>query len=204
MNKRVVITVILVFLFVLVLVVPALATDEERHTSVGFRFIGDIFHDRTVTVPGGSIQYVVSGMGEVGGSHTVRSSAARAVYGEERTTIYLSTFMTGTTAIDAPPDKHVRMISEIKLLGGVELLTGVEMDPGESGYIRQSAAASSSQRGNYFKTTNHFGNTGGTTRRVNEVPGYIEDRMEVVGYANVWETTERRVGNERSGFWDKQ
>ncbi len=203
MSKRVIITIALTIMFLSFLVIPALASHEES-TSVGFRYIGDIFHEKEVKVPGGSIQFQVRGLGEVSGTHSVRSSAAEAVYGSGmQNKVYMSASMTGTTAMDAAPDQHVRLISEIYLRNDdVTLQTGMEMDPGESGYIRQSAASSHGPDGDYFKTTNHFGNTGGTTRRVNEVEGYMSDRMEVVGYAAVWEVTEYSRGNAKTGFWD--
>jgi len=200
MSKRVVITIVLTILFLSFLVIPALASDYSS-TSVGFRYIGDIFHEKEVKVPGGSIQFQVRGMGEASGTHSV--STSEAVYGSElQDIIYMSASFTGTTAMDAPPDKYLRMISEVYLRNeNVTLQAGVEMNPGESGYIRQSAASSQGPDGDYFKTTNHFGNTGGTTRRVNDVDGYMTDRMEVVGYADVWEITERSSGNAKSGFW---
>lgn len=203
MSKKIIITVALILLFLTFLVIPALAADESR-TSVGFRYIGDIFHEKEVKVHGGTIQFQVRGLGEVGGSHSVRTSAAEAVYDSGiQNILYMAANMTGRTAMDAAPDEHVRMISEIYLRNeNVTLQTGMEMDPGESGYIRQSAASSDGADGDYFKTTNNFGNTGGTTRRVNEVEGYMTDRMEVVGYADVWEVTERRSGNAKTGFWD--
>lgn len=199
MSKRVAITIVLTLLFLSILVIPALANYSS--TSVGFRYIGDIFHEKEVKVPGGTIQFQVRGMGEASGTHSV--SASEAVYGSgEQDIIYMSASLTGTTAMDAPPDKYLRMISEMYLRSeNVTLQAGVEMNPGESGYIRQSAASSEGPDGDYFKTTNHFGNTGGTTRRVNEVDGYMTDRMEVVGYADVWEITERSSGNAKSGFW---
>jgi len=200
MSKRVVITIVLTILFLSFLVIPALASDYSS-TSVGFRYIGDIFHEKEVKVPGGSIQFQVRGMGEASGTHSV--STSEAVYGSElQDIIYMSASFTGTTAMDAPPDKYLRMISEVYLRNeNVTLQAGVEMNPGESGYIRQSAASSQGPEGDYFKTSNHFGNTGGTTRRVNDVDGYMTDRMEVVGYADVWEITERSSGNAKSGFW---
>ncbi len=201
MSKRVAVTIVLTILFLSFLVIPALASNYSS-TSVGFRYIGDIFHEKEVKVPGGTIQFQVRGMGEASGTHSV--SASEAVYGSGlQDIIYMSASLTGTTAMDAPPDKYLRMISEVYLRNeNVTLQAGVEMNPGESGYIRQSAASSDGPAGDYFKTTNHFGNTGGTTRRVNEVEGYMTDRMEVVGYADVWEITERSSGNAKTGFWD--
>ena len=203
MSKRVIITIAITTLFLSFLVLPALASDYSS-TSVGFRYIGDIFHEKEVKVAGGTIQFQVRGMGEVSGTHSVQTSAAEAVYGlGTQNKTYLSAHMTGTTAMDAPPGEYLRLISEVYLRNDdVTLQTGMEMDPGESGYIRQSAASSHGPDGDYFKTTNHFGNTGGTTRRVNEVEGYMSDRMEVVGYAEVWEITERSSGNAKTGFWD--
>jgi len=203
MDKRIIVTFVLTVLLLSLLVLPALAS-EYSSTSVGFRYIGDIFHEKEVKVSGGSINFHISGMGEVGGTHTVNTSAAEAVYGPGfQNKLYMTASMTGTTAMDAPPDKYLRLLSSVYLRNdNVTLQTGVEMNPGESGYMRQSAASSHGPDGDYFKTTNHFGNTGGTTRRVNEVEGYMSDRMEVVGYAEVWEITERSSGNAKTGFWD--
>ena len=201
MDKRVLSAVLLTLFILLVFALPAVA-QVYNYTATGFRYIGDVFHEKEIDVPGGGINSQVSGKGEVSGSHFVGSSTAAAVYGvQPRTKVHMTANFYGTTAMDAADDEHMRIITEMSLRDA-KLQTGVEMDPGESGYIRQSAYSSSSPDGRYLKTSNYFGNTGGTTRRVNEVSGFMTDRMEVVGYAYVYETTRLRSGTERTGFWD--
>ncbi len=202
MKKRVLIAVALTVLVLMIFAMPALAA-IYRSTYVGFSYVGDIFHEKVVTLPrGGSNLFQVTGRGEASGSHSV--SSREAVYGGGGSnSFYLSTRLSGTTALDAAQDEHVRLISEIYMGAGQNnyVQTGVEMDPGESGYIRQMATHTTGSHGEYMKVSNHFGNTGGITRRVTEVEGHMSDRMEVIGSAQVWETTRKSSGTARSGFW---
>ncbi len=197
MKKRVLAVAVLTILVLSLFAAQTIASVHE-YTATGFRYIGYVFHEKEINVPDGSISFLVRGKGEVSGNHLV--SASQAVYGGQNN-VYLSAYFFGTTALDAAPNELMRITSSVELREAT-LQTGVEMDPGESGYIRQTAASSTGPEGSYLKTSNYFGNTGGTTRRVNEVTGFMTDRMEVVGYAQVWEVTTRRSGTAKTGFWD--
>ncbi len=204
MKQRVLYAVALIILIVVAITAPAFAATSQ-YTGTGFKYIGDIFHEKEVRIPGGNFNFQISGKGEVSGFHSVRSSTAAAVYGSESLTNgYLFAYFQGTTAMDAAPNEHVRLLSEIDFTNRATLQTGVEMNPGESGYIRQWAASSSGSNGQYVKTNNYFGNTGGITKRNNEVNGFIDDSMRVDGYAEVWEVTEVQSGDAKAGFWSPQ
>ncbi len=202
MKKRVFFAVILTVLFILVFTLPALAA-VYKFTGTSFRYIGDVFHEKEIDFTGGGISFQVMGRGEVSGTHYVHTSAAAEVYGKRsQKLVNLSASFHGTTALDAAENEQMRIISEIDLGDRALILTGVEMNPGESGYIKQSAASSVGSEGDYFKVTNQFGNTGGTTKRVLEVGNFVTERMSVEGSAEVWESTTKRSGTAITGFWD--
>ncbi len=194
MKKRVLAVAVLTIFIISVFAVPTVAS-IRNYTAVGFRYIGDIFHEKEVNVPAGSTYFLITGKGEVGGTQVVRDNVDI-----DGMNIYIQNHFFGTTALDAAANEHVRIISDIELDQAL-LQTGVEMDPGESGYIRQFAGYSADSDGSYLKTHNYFGNTGGTTRRIHEVGLYMSDHMEVVGYAEVWEMTSVTSGNGKGGFW---
>ncbi len=194
MKKRVLAVAVLTILVLSLFAVPTVAS-VSNYTAVGFRYIGDVFHEKEVNLPDGRTYFQVRGKGEVGGTQSVRDNVGR-----DGMNIYIQNHFFGTTALDAGANEHVRIISDIELAETL-LQTGVEMNPGESGYIRQFASLNETSRGGYQKTQNYFGNTGGTTRRIHEVGRYMNDRMEVVGYAEVWEITSVTTGDGKGGFW---
>ncbi len=210
MNKKVLITAIVTLLIILIFAMPVTAAvSRYRYSSMHFRYIGDIFHERTINfdLHGGSAFFGVYGKGSASGSQYVneveyqKRNPAAEVY--RITALTLQAYMTGTTALDAAEDEKLLIMSVIKLPAqGVEMSTGVQMDPGETGFINHDIISSQSSEGKYLKMTNHFGNTGGTTKRLLEIPGYLKDQMRVDGYAEVWDTTEMRDGKHKSGFWD--
>ncbi len=194
MKKRVLAVAVLTIIVLSLYAMPAIAS-VRNYTAVGFRYIGEVFHEKEVSVPGGSTYFQVRGKGEIGGSQVVFDGVGAG--GEH---VYIQNHFFGTTALDATEDELVRLLSNI-ILREAEILTGVEMNPGESGYIRQFASSSMTGDGSHLKTTNIFGNTGGTTRRVKEYGAYMSDEMEVIGYAEVWEITELSTGTTKGGFW---
>jgi hypothetical protein len=206
-RKRVFITVALIVLVLFVFSIPALAA-VYRYSGTHFRYVGDIFHERVIDFDGGKAGFQVSGEGSVSGSHEVTTVRYDDMYGSAAdrtysTAAHLTLSLYGTTAANAPADKKLRLISglEVNIAAKTDVVTGVEMDPGESGYIRQTVTTSAGAGGEFLNVTNNFGNTGGTTRRNMEVEGFISDTMSVVGYADVWETTTVRDGNAKSGWW---
>lgn len=210
MKKNILITAIVTMLVLLIFAMPAMAeVSRYRYSSLHFRYIGDIFHQRTIDfqLHGGEAFFSIEGKGSASGSHYVteveykKRSPADQVY--RITALSLQAYMTGTTALDAAENEKLLIMSVIRLPEQrVEMSTGVEMDPGETGFIKHDIMSSQSSYGNYLKMTNHFGNTGGTTKRILEIPGYLKDQMRVDGYAEVWDTTEMRDGDHKSGFWD--
>ncbi|MFU8795606.1 MAG: hypothetical protein ACNA7Z_09555, partial [Dethiobacteria bacterium] len=204
LKRRVLITVTLTLLVLFFLSIPALAA-VYRYTGTHFRYIGDIFHEKVVDFDNGRAGFQVSGEGSVSGSHqvtTVRYDDA-PVDGVYREAAELALYLYGTTSPNAAADKKLRMISglQVNISAKTDVVTGVEMDPGESGYIKQTVSTSSSPDGEYMQVNNNFGNTGGTTVREMEVKGFISDNMRVEGYAEVWETTTVRDGKASAGWW---
>jgi hypothetical protein len=210
-NAIVTILVLLIFAGPALAITPAPKDDVKKYnySSMHFRYIGDIFHERTVNfqLHGGSAYFLTEGKGSASGSHYVtdvefeKRNPASEVY--RITALSLQAYMTGTTALDAAEDEKLLIMSVINLpKQDVEMSTGVEMDPGETGFIKHDIMSSQSTYGDYLKMTNHFGNTGGTTKRVLEITGYLKDQMRVDGYAEVWDTTEMSDGKHKSGFWD--
>ena len=206
-RKRVFITVALIVLVLFIFSIPALAA-VYRYSGTYFRYVGDIFHERVIDFDGGRAGFQISGEGSVSGSQgvsTVRYDDTYTSAGDEvySTAAHLTLNLYGTTAANAPVDKKLRLISglEVNIAAKTEVVTGVEMDPGESGYIKQTVSTSAGADGEFLNVTNNFGNTGGTTKRNMEVDGFIKDNMTVVGYADVWETTTVRDRNATSGWW---
>ncbi len=210
MTKKVFITAMVVLVVFMIIAVPAVAeVNRYRFSSMHFRYIGDIFHERTIDfeLHGGGAYFLIEGKGSSSGSQFV----TEVEYGNRNpsaevyriTALSLQAYMTGTTALNAPEEDELLIMSVIELpKQGVEMSTGVEMDPGETGFISHDIVSSQSSDGNYLQMTNHFGNTGGTTKRILEIPGLLRDQMRVDGYAKVWDTTEIRDGKHKSGFWD--
>jgi hypothetical protein len=211
-KKKFLLTAIVTLLIMLIFAMPVLAAvSNYRYSSMHFRYIGDIFHQRTIDfmIEGGGAFFSVEGKGSASGSHYVteveyqKRNPAEEVY--RITALNLQAYLTGTTALDAAEEEKLLIMSVINLADrgfDVEMSTGVQMDPGETGFINHDIVSSQSSEGKYLKMTNHFGNTGGTTKRILEIPGYLKDQMRVDGYAEVWDTTEMYDGKHRSGFWD--
>ena len=111
--------------------------------------------------------------------------------------------------------KNVRIISQINTTNTIiqaNINVGVEMYPGESGYIEQSVITNARDDGEYLRSTNRIGNTGGVTAKDIEIKAnwgisngsasnIMSEQMRVEGYAELWETTEVRSGNARGGGW---
>jgi hypothetical protein len=209
-KKKFLITAIVTLLIILIFAMPAMAAvSRYRYSSMHFRYIGDIIHEKTINfnLHGGSAFFAIYGKGSASGSQYVteveyqKRNPAAEVY--RITALTLQAYMTGTTALDAAEDEKLLIMSVIELPAqDVEMSTGVQMDPGETGFINHDIISSQSSEGKYLKMTNHFGNTGGTTKRLLEIPGYLKDQMRVDGYAEVWDTTEMIDGKHKSGFWD--
>jgi len=269
MKYRIIISITIVIFLITMITAPVLA-DSYKYTGTGFRYIGDIFHEKEFTFYGGSGFFQVIGYGFVTGSHDIHTSAEKAVYGitTERK-VNIDMYFRGTTdpgyglsaarlerellanvenrrlqaiaALDLrfrtsqtmtaeeyynqmiELDRHydemrsgiiaaysrnknnVRIISNLKLNATsptASMRTGVDMDPGETGFIRQSVAAIRNSEGSHLRIDNHYGNTGGTTKREMSVTGFLSERMHVEGYAEVWESTQVRKGTARTGFWN--
>jgi hypothetical protein len=212
MRKRVVLTVVITLLVLLIFSVPALAA-VYQYTFTGFRYIGDIFHQREVEIDGGpdNFRFIIRGEGSVVGTHEVHASTSPAdeVYGPKSfDKVNMSAYFVGTTALNAAVDKKLLLISEIDLYKKHRAVsrTGVEMDPGETGYIKQFVSSNIGNGGKdeHLSMMNIFGNSGGTTKRILEVDGFVSDTMRVDGYAEVYETTEISNGKAKSGWWDIQ
>ncbi len=204
LKKRIIIISVATLTVLFVFSIPALAA--YRYSATHFRYIGDIFHERTIEFFGGEAGFQISGQGTVSGSQEVTTvrydgSPARHVY--DQTAANLSLNLYGTTDPQADDENKLRMLSGLTVDVGTktDVFTGVEMDPGESGYIKQTVSTTNSIDGEYMRVNNNFGNTGGTTKRNMEVEGFISDTMRVDGYAEVWETTTVRDGNATSGWW---
>lgn len=194
----------LILLVLVVLSLPALAA-VYRYSGTHFRYIGDVFHERVVEFDNGQAGFQVSGQGTVSGSHEVTTVRYDEIATDDvyRSAAELSLYLYGTTAPNAPADQKLRIISglEVNISAKTDIVTGVEMDPGESGYIKQTVSTSTNSDGEYMRVNNNFGNTGGSTRRNMEVRGFISDTMRVDGYAEVWETTTVRDGNASAGWY---
>ena len=196
------------FSLLVFLIFSTTAFANYRYNSTYFRFIGDIFYERTLNFQfhGGSAYFSVEGKGEVSGIITsqekeFRRSPAASVY--RITALNLNAYIKGTTALDAMENEKLLIMSVIELpVHNLEMATGVQMNPGETGFINHDIVSSNSSEGKYLRMYNHFGNTGGTTKRILEIPGYLEEKMRVDGYAEVWDFTEMYDGEHRSGFWD--
>ena len=210
MKKKIFVTAIVTIFVLLIFAMPAMAeVNRYRYSSMHFKYIGDIIHERTYDfkLHGGSAFFSVEGRGSASGSLFV----TEVNYNKPKldaelfrvTALSIQAYITGTTALDALEEEKMLIMSVIKLpQQRLEMSTGVEMDPGETGFISHDILSSQRSDGNYLKVTNHFGNSGGTTKRILDIHGYLKDQMRVDGYAEVWDTTEMRDGKHRSGFWD--
>jgi hypothetical protein len=206
-KKKILIAAIVVLFLILNVSVPVFAS-AYRYTSTHFRYIGEIYHEKTINFEHhvGSAFFWVTGKGSASGSHAVQEvkfdrSPAASVYRD--TAVNIQVYMQGTTALDASNEELLLLMSMIELATQkVKMYTGVQMDPGETGFINQDVVSSVSSEGSYLRMQNHFGNTGGTTKRLLEIPGYIDEQIRVDGYAEVWDFTEMYDGKHKSGFWD--
>ncbi len=102
--------------------------------------------------------------------------------------------------------KNVRLLSSNTIdmkAGQARSRVGVDMDPGESGYIRQTIETSTGSQ-EYLRIRSSFENTGGTTKRELTIPEFFDERLHVEGYARVWERSTVREGNAKTGWWDTQ
>lgn len=72
MQRKVIIGIALILVMILALSLPA-AADEYKRTSTGFRYIGEIFHEKQINYHHGSGSFYIRGYGEVSGSHDVHT-----------------------------------------------------------------------------------------------------------------------------------
>lgn len=84
---------------------------------------------------------------------------------------------------------------------------GIQMNPGETGYIKKSAASKNVPGvGEYVRVDSHIKNTGGITAKSTDYSTggttFIEENLLVIGYADLWESTRMQKGNVKTGWWD--
>jgi len=72
MQRKVIIGIALILVMILALSLPA-AADEYKRTSTGFRYIGEIFHEKQINYHHGAGSFYIRGYGEVSGSHDVHT-----------------------------------------------------------------------------------------------------------------------------------
>ena len=169
MKKNVGLTIILTVLLIVGFAVPAMAQIYTTRTMTGFWYSGDVYHEKEYSVPGGWTSFIVEGIGTAQGNQKLRSTH-EIVEGDNDgpdtvgdIKVNMNASYSGTTAQAAPDNRHMRIITTNQA-GDHMYNTGVEMDPGETGFINQSAAYNKDEGGEYFKVDNHFGNTGGITK----------------------------------------
>jgi hypothetical protein len=164
-NAFLIITAVLIFAGPAMAITPAPKDDvsKYRYSSMHFRYIGEIFHERSINfeLHGGSAYFLIEGKGSASGSHYVteveykKRNPASEVY--RITALSLQAYMTGTTALDAAENEKLLIMSIINLPEqGVEMSTGVEMNPGETGFIKHDIMSSQSSYGNYLKYDQSF------------------------------------------------
>ncbi len=117
MQKKVIIGIALSLVIVLALSLPV-AADEYKRTSTGFRYIGDIFHEKEIDYHRGSGSFYVRGFGEVSGSHDVHSvqysgvNLRDEVYARTEDKVNISMYIRGRTDPNAASDDILRMEEE--------------------------------------------------------------------------------------------
>lgn len=261
-KKKILLSAGLCLILLLALTVPVLASTYQ-YTGTSFRYIGDIFHEKTFKFINGSGSFSIEGIGRAEGTHDVHSAEKDDVR-KSNIVVNLSGTTDSNNALDlermekamidrlesqraqeiaalnnmlrntdrmriedyeselqkinayyddmirevksgfADAKKNLRILSSLQINNPKTKATvniGVEMNPGESGYIKQSVVSNSSADGEYMRINNRFGNTGGKTAKTTEIPGYMSEVMTVEGYAEVWESTEVRSGKAKGGGW---
>jgi len=117
MRKKIIIGIAMTLTIVLALSLPVTA-DEYKRTSTGFRYIGEIFHEKEIDYHRGSGSFFVRGYGEVSGSHDVHSvdygvtSPRDGVYARKEDKVNISMYIRGRTDPDAASDDIIRMEEE--------------------------------------------------------------------------------------------
>jgi hypothetical protein len=201
MKKKLFVTIAVTGLAFLIFSMPAVAA-VYKYTGSSFRYVGNVFHEKEISFTGGSVGFQVTGQGMAQGSHDLHSASDSVYEGEWFNKVNVAIRFTGATAADALDDQRMRILSMMNISQTALVQVGVEMEQGESGYINQNAASIKSSDGSYTKIENHFGNTGGITRRNTEFKGFMNESMSVEGYAEVWESTTVRSGSAMTGWWD--
>ncbi|MDW7740144.1 MAG: hypothetical protein SCJ97_08840 [Bacillota bacterium] len=198
MKKSIIITSLLVLILIAAMALTSLAANSEYTlTRTGFFYRGDVFHEKTVEVSPFKSSYQVAGVGTAQGSHEIRTKDTDGLF-----TANLSAQFYGATAPNAGLNRNMRILTSNTMGSDHTVNTGVEMDPGEEGYIKQTIAYSQDDGGEYVKIDNHYGNTGGVTKNEIAIDGYLNERMRVDGYAEVWQSTTVDKGGTKTGWWD--
>lgn len=201
MKRNVIAIILFATVFIMIFALPAMAT-LYRQSDTSFRYIGKILQEREISFDGGLIRFKVSGEGIAYGYHDARESSAERVYDvtpDSKT--HLRTAISGFTATDAGVDDLVRLMSGI-WLPGAYAINGLEMNPGEEGSMKHESYSSIVPEGKYVDMQSSFKNTGGKTRRELEIDGFLKDKIDVIGYADVWERTVVSDGGKMTGWWD--
>ncbi len=117
MQKKAIIGIALTLILILALSLPA-AADEYKRTSTGFRYIGDIFHQKEIEYHRGSGSFYVRGFGEASGSHDVHSVQYRdgrrrdGTFTRTEDKVNISMYMRGRTDPNAASADILRMEEE--------------------------------------------------------------------------------------------
>lgn len=101
--------------------------------------------------------------------------------------------------------QNMRILSKVTA-NDSESFAGIEMNPGEEGYIKQTVASTKHEGGEYLRIKSHIKNSGGITAKSTDIKSggqtFISENMQVIGSADLWESTRVQRGNAKTGWWD--
>ncbi len=166
-----------------------------------FDYAGVIEHEHKFSFTSGMAALFSEGRGELGGTHQAWSTASKTTSPVRRSTAHSTATYFTRTAANALPGQYMTMISGSRASNDHDAQSGVRPNPGATGYIRETVSSSSEAgKGTYLEHSSNVGTSSGTTRMENTTD-VSSSKVNVEGYAEVYESVVIDNGGPKTGWW---
>ncbi len=172
----------------------------KRFSNV-FDYSGVIEHEHKFSFGDGWAALFAEGSGELGGTHQAWSTASKVTSPVKRSTAHSTATYFTRTAANALPSQYMTMISGSGASNDHNAQSGVRPNPGATGYIRETVSSSSEAgKGTYLEHSSNVGTSSGTTRMENATD-VSSSKVNVEGFAEVYESVVIDSGGPKTGWW---
>lgn len=172
--------------------------DEEiiERFDESFRYTGEILQQHDYAGSGVTTDFYGFGFGELFGTVEIVS-----IESPERISHLFKEYYSSETDPAALPGEYVFMGSSVGIADVNSAIVGIEADPGQSGYIRRSAAEGVDAKGDYVKYVSYSETSGGAMNKTTDI-GLTESTVSVDGESKLEEIYIVERGGPRTGWWN--